>query len=136
MPRERPVWIAGRQVEVSPVRKFQVPRANPQSPPQTPAAFDDVARSYRKPAGKLTGMESHGYLRNCTHANVRKVTGADNRSMTREGGWGNLWTPVETVFFRAILPKRAAKAHDLAYAWEGSNAFAKRWRLAQLAQQS
>src|SRR6516165_5233090 len=27
-----------------------------------------------------------------------------------------------------------AEAHDLAYAWEGSNAFAKRWRLAQLAQ--
>jgi len=27
-----------------------------------------------------------------------------------------------------------AEAHDLAYAWEGSNAFAKRWRLAQQAQ--
>jgi hypothetical protein len=27
-----------------------------------------------------------------------------------------------------------AEAHDLAYAWEGSDAFAKRWRLAQLAQ--
>jgi hypothetical protein len=27
-----------------------------------------------------------------------------------------------------------AEAHDLAYAWEGSNVFAKRWRLAQLAQ--
>jgi hypothetical protein len=27
-----------------------------------------------------------------------------------------------------------AEAHDLAYAWEGSNTFAKRWRLAQLAQ--
>ena len=27
-----------------------------------------------------------------------------------------------------------AKARDLAYAWEGSPAFAKRWRLAQLAQ--
>jgi len=29
-----------------------------------------------------------------------------------------------------------AEAHDLAYAWEGSHAFAKRWRLAQLAQPS
>jgi hypothetical protein len=27
-----------------------------------------------------------------------------------------------------------AEAHDLSYAWEGSPAFAKRWRLAQLAQ--
>jgi hypothetical protein len=27
-----------------------------------------------------------------------------------------------------------AEAHDLAYAWEGLPAFAKRWRLAQLAQ--
>ena len=27
-----------------------------------------------------------------------------------------------------------AEANDLAYAWEGSSAFAKRWRLAQLAQ--
>ncbi len=27
-----------------------------------------------------------------------------------------------------------AEDHDLAYAWEGSHAFAKRWRLAQLAQ--
>jgi hypothetical protein len=27
-----------------------------------------------------------------------------------------------------------AEAHDLAYAWEGSHAFRKRWRLAQLAQ--
>ena len=27
-----------------------------------------------------------------------------------------------------------AEAHDLAYIWEGMNAFAKRWRLAQLAQ--
>ncbi len=27
-----------------------------------------------------------------------------------------------------------AEAHDLAYVWEGSHAFAKRWRLAQLAQ--
>jgi hypothetical protein len=27
-----------------------------------------------------------------------------------------------------------AQAHDLAYAWEGSSAFAKRWRLAQRAQ--
>ena len=27
-----------------------------------------------------------------------------------------------------------AAAHDLAYIWEGMNAFAKRWRLAQLAQ--
>ena len=27
-----------------------------------------------------------------------------------------------------------AEAHDLAYAWEGSSAFAKRWRLAQRAQ--
>jgi hypothetical protein len=27
-----------------------------------------------------------------------------------------------------------AEAHDLAYAWEGSNVFAKRWRLAQLAE--
>jgi hypothetical protein len=26
-----------------------------------------------------------------------------------------------------------AEAHDLAYAWEGSDVFAKRWRLAQLA---
>jgi hypothetical protein len=26
-----------------------------------------------------------------------------------------------------------ADAHDLAYVWEGMNAFAKRWRLAQLA---
>ena len=71
MPRERPVWIAGRQVEVSPVRKFQVPRANPQSPPQTSAAFDDVARSYRKPAGKLTGMESHGDTSATAHMRTR-----------------------------------------------------------------
>jgi hypothetical protein len=27
-----------------------------------------------------------------------------------------------------------AEAHDLSYAWKGSPAFAKRWRLAQLAQ--
>jgi hypothetical protein len=27
-----------------------------------------------------------------------------------------------------------ADAHDLAYVWEGMNAFAKRWHLAQLAQ--
>ncbi len=27
-----------------------------------------------------------------------------------------------------------ADAHDLAYVWEGTKAFAKRWRLAQLAQ--
>ena len=27
-----------------------------------------------------------------------------------------------------------AEAHDLTYVWEGSHAFAKRWRLAQLAQ--
>jgi hypothetical protein len=27
-----------------------------------------------------------------------------------------------------------ADAHDLAYIWEGMNAFSKRWRLAQLAQ--
>jgi hypothetical protein len=27
-----------------------------------------------------------------------------------------------------------ADAHDLAYVWEGMNVFAKRWRLAQLAQ--
>jgi hypothetical protein len=27
-----------------------------------------------------------------------------------------------------------ADTHDLAYAWEGSHAFRKRWRLAQLAQ--
>jgi hypothetical protein len=33
---------------------------------------------------------------------------------------------------RALI--QYAEAHDLAYAWEGSNAFAKRWRLAQLAQ--
>jgi hypothetical protein len=27
-----------------------------------------------------------------------------------------------------------AEAHDLAYAWQGSPTFAKRWRLAQIAQ--
>jgi hypothetical protein len=33
---------------------------------------------------------------------------------------------------RALID--CAEAHDLAYAWQGSNVFAKRWRLAQAAQ--
>ena len=44
------------------------------------------------------------------------------------------WGPVTSKFENQKALQDYAEALDLEYAWEGMKAFAKRWRLAQLAQ--
>ena len=44
------------------------------------------------------------------------------------------WGPVTSKFENQKALQDYAGAHDLEYVWEGMKAFAKRWRLAQLAQ--
>ena len=44
------------------------------------------------------------------------------------------WGPVTSKFENQKALQDYAEAHDLEYVWEGMNAFAKRWRLARLAQ--
>jgi hypothetical protein len=53
----------------------------------------------------------------------------------RGGAWSIFWLSMHKGQFANQQELRGyADAQDLAYVWEGTNAFSKRWRLAQLAQ--